>query len=98
MSWLEYNAIANRAAGKLNEELGPATTGVRRGFSPVVDGVFLPQHPYFPEASPTAAEVPMIICTTFNEQSPSRTDATLEEITLDGVKGKAEREIQRKSR
>jgi para-nitrobenzyl esterase len=86
--WVEYNIIANKAAAKLNEELGEATGGVRRGFSPVVDGVFLPQHPYFPEPAPTAAEIPMIICTTFNEQSPSRTDATLEAITLDGVKEK----------
>jgi para-nitrobenzyl esterase len=86
--WLEYNLIANRAAAKLNEELGASTGGFRRGFNPVVDGVFLPQHPYFPEAAPTAAEVPMIICSTFNEQSPSRTDATLEVITLDEVKEK----------
>lgn len=86
--WAEYNVIANKAAAKLNEELGAATGGARRGFSPVVDGVYLPQHPYFPEAAPTAAEVPMIICTTFNEQSPSRTDAALEAITPDGVKEK----------
>ena len=86
--WEEYNVMANKAAAKLNEELGAAAGGARRGFSPVVDGVYLPQHPYFPEAAPTAAGVPMIICTTFNEQSPSRTDATLEAITLDGVKEK----------
>jgi para-nitrobenzyl esterase len=88
LSWQEYFAVANRAAAKLDAEIGPSTGGMRRGFSPVVDGVFLPQHPYFPEASPVAAGVPMIICTTFNEQSPSRTDATLETITLDGVKEK----------
>jgi len=95
--WLEYNVIANKAAAKLNEELGAATGGVRRGFSPVVDGVYLPQHPYFPEAAPTAAEVPMIICTTFNEQSPSRTDATLETITLDGVKEKLKERYKEKT-
>ena len=58
---------------------------MRRGFSPVVDGVILPQHPYFPEAAPTAADVPMIICSTFNEQSPSAFDASLETITLEQV-------------
>jgi para-nitrobenzyl esterase len=95
--WIEYNIIANKAAAKLNEELGAATGGMRRGFSPVVDGVFLPQHPYFPEAAPTAAEVPMIICTTFNEQSPSRTDAMLEAITLDGVKEKLKDRFKEKT-
>ena len=97
LPWMEYLAIANRAAGKLNEELGPAATGVRRGFSPVVDGVVLPQHPYFPEPSPTADAVPMIICTTFNEQSPSRTDAALEVITLDGVKEKLKERFKEKT-
>ncbi len=88
LPWPEYLAVANRAAAKLDAEIGPSTGGMRRGFSPVVDGVYLPQHPYFPEASPVAAGVPMIICTTFNEQSPSRTDAALESITLEGVKEK----------
>lgn len=95
--WVEYNILANKAAAKLNEEMGPATGGARRGFSPVVDGIYLPQHPYFPEAAPTAAEVPMIICTTFNEQSPSRTDATLEVITLDGIKEKLKERFKDKT-
>ncbi len=86
--WIDYNQIANRAAAKLNEESGASAGGFRRGFSPVVDGNVLPQHPYFPEPSPTAANIPMIICSTFNEQSPSRTDSALEEITLDEVKEK----------
>ena len=86
--WNDYNILANKAAAKLNEELGASTSGARRGFNPFVDGIVLPQHPYFPEPSPTASEIPMIICSTFNEQSPSRTDATLEMITLDGVKEK----------
>jgi len=84
--WLEYIMIANRAAAKLNQEAGPSTTGSRRGFSPVVDGFYLPQHPYSPGPSPEAAEVPMIICSTMNESSPSRTDSALENITLDEVK------------
>lgn len=86
--WQEYNMIADRAAAKLNAESAGSEGGMRRGFSPVVDGVSLPQHPYFPEAAPTAADVPMIICTTFNEQSPSRFDSSLEVITLEGVKEK----------
>jgi len=95
--WIEYNRIANNAVAKLNEDLGSSTGGFRRGFNPVVDGIILPQHPYFPEAAPTAADVPMIICSTFNEQSPSRTDATLEVITLDGVKEKLEPRFKEKT-
>ena len=36
------------------------------GFSPVVDGTILPQHPFEP-AAPTAKDVPMLIGTDFNE-------------------------------
>jgi para-nitrobenzyl esterase len=39
----------------------------------------------------------MIICTTFNEQSPSRTDAALEAITLDGVKEKLQERFREKT-
>jgi para-nitrobenzyl esterase len=56
-----------------------------RGFSPVVDGSVLPQHPYDPEGAPTAANVPMIISSVQNEQSPSWTDSSLESITMDQV-------------
>ena len=58
---------------------------MRRGFNPVVDGVVLPQHPYFPEPAPAASDVPMLICSMLNEQSPSWNDAKLEAITLDEV-------------
>jgi para-nitrobenzyl esterase len=84
--WLDYIAIANRAAAKLSQESGPAPEGLRRGFNPVVDGLIIPQHPYFPDASPSAENVPMMICSTMNEMSPSRTDASLENVTLDEVK------------
>jgi para-nitrobenzyl esterase len=86
--WLEYINLANSASTKLAQESGPAPSGMRRGFNPVVDGFFLPQHPYYPEASPVAADVPMMICSTMNELAPSRTDASLENITLDEVKEK----------
>jgi para-nitrobenzyl esterase len=86
--WLEYINLANSASTKLAQESGPAPSGMRRGFNPVVDGFFLPQHPYYPEASPVATDVPMMICSTMNELAPSRTDASLENITLDEVKEK----------
>lgn len=83
--WLEYIGIANRAAARLAQESVPAA-GMRRGFSPVVDGFYLPQHPYYPEPAPSATDVPMIICSTMNEQAPSRTDSSLENVSLDEVK------------
>lgn len=86
--WLEYIQIANRASAKLAVESSPSIGGMRRGFNPVVDGVVLPQHPYFPEPTPEAANVPMLICSTMNESAPSRTDATLENVTLDEVREK----------
>lgn len=88
ITWPEYISIANRAAARLAEESGPATGGMRRGFSPVVEGVVLPQHPYFPEPTPEATDIPMLICSTMNESSPNRADAAIENITLDEVKEK----------
>jgi para-nitrobenzyl esterase len=94
MPWREYPALADRAVAKVNEELGPSATGARRGFGPCVDGVFIPQHPYYPEPSPTAAEVPMIISTTFHERTPSRVDAALENVTLEEVKDKVKNAVR----
>ena len=71
MPWKEFYAIATKAQQKLAAEAGGARRRAARGFSPCVDGTVLPQHPYAPEAAPTAADVPMIICSTFNEQSPA---------------------------
>jgi para-nitrobenzyl esterase len=83
MPWKEYYALANHASARLAEETGRG--GIMGGFSPVVDGTIIPQHPYSPEPSPTAANIPMIISSTLNEQSPSWTDSSLEDITLDEV-------------
>ena len=83
MPWQEYYALANSASAKLAQETGRG--GMMGGFSPVVDGIIIPQHPYSPEPSPTASDIPMIICSTTNESSPSWTDASLENISLDEV-------------
>jgi para-nitrobenzyl esterase len=85
LPWKEYNAIATRAQQALTKEMAGKATGLRFGFSPYVDGTIIPQHPYSPEPAPTAADVPMIICSTFNEQSPSAFDASLENVTLEQV-------------
>lgn len=52
----ELNAAVRRLASK----------GIRGGFSPVVDGTILPQHPFAP-ASEVSRHVPMLIGTDFNE-------------------------------
>ncbi|MEI8291621.1 MAG: carboxylesterase family protein [Verrucomicrobiota bacterium] len=77
MPWPEYNKLAFSAA----KNGGPGGW-VNGAFSPVVDGYYLPQHPYFPEAPTTADNVPMLICSTLDELAPSRADALLENITL----------------
>jgi para-nitrobenzyl esterase len=63
---------------------GPGA-GLTRGFSPYVDGKIITQHPFISGASPLVADVPMIVSSTENEQSPSWSDSSLESITLDQV-------------
>ncbi|HEY3439614.1 MAG TPA: carboxylesterase family protein [Paludibaculum sp.] len=93
MPWKDFYAVATRAQQTLAREAGPgAGGGLMRGFSPVVDGSILPSHPYDPGPAPTAADVPMLISSVENEQSPSWADASLETLTLDQV---AERLKQR---
>jgi para-nitrobenzyl esterase len=84
MPWRDYYVLANRAAMKIRQE--SAAMGMMGGFSPVADGRYLPQQPYTPAASPLATEIPMIICSTFYERSPSAFDSSLEDITLDEAK------------
>lgn len=82
MPWKEFYAIATKAQQSLARTAGP---GIMRGFSPVVDGTVLPQHPFDPAGAPMAANIPLIISSTQNEQSPSWTDSSLEAVTMDVV-------------
>ncbi|MEO8361650.1 MAG: carboxylesterase family protein [Vicinamibacteria bacterium] len=84
MPWKDYIALATKAAQKLSQEMG-AGGGPRRGFNPVVDGTILPQDPYSPEPAPTAAAVPMLICSMVDEQSPSWMDSKFENVTMEEV-------------
>ena len=86
MPWMDYYMIANKAAKKLMDESGPGEGMMRRGYNPVPDGTFLPRDPYYPEPTPMAADIPMMICSTFNEFTPM--DPALDNITLDEVKEK----------
>jgi para-nitrobenzyl esterase len=49
-------------------------------------GKYVIQHPFSPEASGLASDIPMIVCSTFYERSPSSFDSSLEDITLDKAK------------
>jgi para-nitrobenzyl esterase len=83
MPWKDFLAAATKAQRQLTE--GSAGGGLRHGFNPVVDGVVLPQDPYYPGPAPTGADVPMLICSTFHEMSASWMDPALEAVTLDDV-------------
>ena len=84
--WRQYIDIADRAVAKMADEAKRLNIA-RGGFSPVADGEYLSDKPFF-EANHFSADIPLMICSTFNEQSPSRTDATLEGVSLAEVKEK----------
>jgi para-nitrobenzyl esterase len=83
--WNEYLEIANNAARKLREEEGNQPVTGRRGFAPVADGEILTSGTFFEEALENSPDIPILFCTTFHEQSPSRTDAAVENITINEV-------------
>ncbi|MES2797781.1 MAG: carboxylesterase family protein [Bacteroidota bacterium] len=85
--WRQYIDIADRAAVKMAEEAKRMNLQ-RGGYSPVADGEYLNDKAFFSDSNHFSADIPLIICSTFNEQSPSRTDATLENISLAEVKEK----------
>ncbi len=86
MPWKEYYLLAQRAASKLNEEeRSSGNRSFRANFGPHIDGINILRHPYYPDASPDAAHIPMIICSALNECSPSLLDASVEEISFEGV-------------
>ncbi|MBO0949830.1 carboxylesterase/lipase family protein [Fibrella forsythiae] len=85
--WRQYIDIANRAVDKLADDA--KKMGIQRGgYSPVADGTYLSEGPFFTDPNHFSANIPLMICSTFHEQNPDRTDASLESISLDGVKEK----------
>jgi para-nitrobenzyl esterase len=82
MPWQQYLDLANAAAKKFAADKGGR---FRAGFSPVADGLYLPAGHFFEQPLPGSPDIPMIFCSNFNESSPSRTDAPLEQITLPEV-------------
>ena len=69
----------------------PAPRGAapRLSFSPVVDGSIVTRHPFDPDAPDESRDVPMLIGTVLNEQSPSMFNAALESMTEDQMKQRA---------
>lgn len=94
--WLEYIHIANRAVEKMADEAKRLNL-TRGGFSPVADDVSLHGGPFFEDSNHFSADIPLMICSTFHEQSPSRTDAALEKISLAEVKEKIKPRFGEKS-
>lgn len=82
MPWKDYLLLANKAAGKMREEM----EGVRAGFAPVADGIDIPKGTYYSDADGVSSDVPMLICSTFHEWAASRTNPELEKITAAGAK------------
>jgi len=52
------------------------------GFSPIVDGVVIPRHPFDPDAPQVSADIPMIVSTTLDDSGLGRTDFSLDEAGL----------------
>jgi para-nitrobenzyl esterase len=59
----------------VNKELGPDADLDTIGFSPSVNGMNIPQHPFYPTASALSPEVPIIIGHTRTEYTGLTTDA-----------------------
>ena len=83
LPWNEYLDIAMRALDKVRQENADA----RVGFSPVADGVCLPEGTFFSEPLPDSPDIPLLFCTTFHEWGISRTNASLERMTKEEAVG-----------
>ncbi|MBD2752911.1 carboxylesterase/lipase family protein [Spirosoma validum] len=85
--WRQYIDIANRAVEKMADEAKRMNIQ-RGGYSPVGDGTYLADGAFFNDPNHFSAAIPLMICSTFHEQNPDRTDASLEGISLAEVKEK----------
>ncbi|NVJ86702.1 MAG: carboxylesterase/lipase family protein [Algoriphagus sp.] len=83
LTWREYLDVAYVALERMRKEF--PQPGFRGGFGPVADGVHIPTGEFFSETASHASDMPLMICTTFHEWNPTRTDAELEKIDWAGV-------------
>jgi len=58
-----------------------ALVGFRFGWAPVVDGDFLPAHPFYPTAPEISKDIPLMVGSTITEIFPSLTDQSLRNST-----------------
>jgi len=80
--WQEYLQLANKATQTMAKEKGES--GMMRGsFGPVGDGIHVPTGTFYSDPDSPSADIPMIFSSTFNEFSPSRTNAEMEKMTQD---------------
>jgi para-nitrobenzyl esterase len=73
---------------KAQESLGIRGMSMSQGFTPCIDNLHIPQHPFEPVAPAISAGIPMIIGCCTSEFSPSANDPSVENITIEGVKEK----------
>ena len=85
MPWKDYIRVAAAASKKLAAEEGKEH-GME--FGPVADGTVIPAGLFYSDPNGLGSDIPLIVSTMLNEQSPSRFDSTMESISLDGVKAK----------
>ncbi|SDD81850.1 para-nitrobenzyl esterase [Algoriphagus faecimaris] len=83
ISWREYLDIANKGMERMRKEY--PQPGFRGGFGPIADGTHIPKGEFFSETSAHATDMPLMVCTTFHEWNPTRTNAELEKIDRSGV-------------
>jgi len=78
MPWEEYLALSEKASAAMRAE------GKSASYRPVGDDIDLPAKFFNPD-DPNIPDIPMLFCTTFHEWNPNRDDASLEDITFEGV-------------
>src|SRR5580765_6714078 len=64
------------------EQLLEAQAGINPGFTPVMDGRYLPHHPFDPAAPPESRDVPVIISTTLEDAALRLTNWDLNDAGL----------------
>ena len=83
MPWQAYYELAMSAADKCLRESGIADVRAQDCFQPAVDSDFIPRFPYSPDASPNAADVPMMICSVTEESSAAWRDPSARVTSLE---------------
>lgn len=76
----------------VNRELGSDDLDTQ-GFAPSVDGAILPQHPFYPAASPALSEVPIMIGCTRTEYTGLTSDPVLFSLDESGMRAQLKQRL-----